>query len=81
MTRYGISEDYYNILYKNQDGKCLICKEKRNKLCIDHDHITGEVRGLLCIKCNAMLGHIETRNIRIEDINNYFNRGKIWPTN
>lgn len=60
---YGISiEDYYQ-LYKKFDGKCYICKKEgfslRNKgegLVLDHNHLTNEVRGLLCPNCNRALG-------------------------
>lgn len=43
-----------------QDGKCAICgqseQELRRKLVLDHDHKTGKIRGLLCPRCNSMLG-------------------------
>ena len=37
-------------------GKCLLCGSEEN-LCIDHDHVTGEYRGLLCQHCNWGIGH------------------------
>lgn len=57
---YGISpEEYENILLK-QNGKCAICKsdksEFHNGLHIDHNHNTGKIRGLLCLKCNSAIG-------------------------
>lgn len=55
---YGISEEKYQELLQKQDHRCALCK-KRKRLCVDHDHETGEVRGLLCISCNALLGHFE----------------------
>lgn len=53
-------EDYDRIL-ASQDGACAICNghdgdKKRGRLCVDHDHSTGSVRGLLCGRCNMMLG-------------------------
>ena len=57
--KYNINLDEYNILLKNQNGKCAICKKnpKPNKgLAVDHSHITGKIRGLLCYKCNNGLG-------------------------
>lgn len=60
---YGITTKEYDIMYNIQDGRCGICgihrDELKRPLDIDHDHETGEVRGLLCFKCNAILGMIE----------------------
>jgi hypothetical protein len=49
----------WDAMYFEQDGKCLICKE-REAVAIDHCHTTGKVRGLLCLGCNTFLGHIES---------------------
>lgn len=56
-SNYGITEEAYDRLLEWQDGSCAICKRKSNaRLHVDHDHATGEVRGLLCSKCNMALG-------------------------
>ncbi len=43
-----------------QDNKCAICKktveENKRNLAVDHNHITGKIRGLLCNTCNSALG-------------------------
>jgi hypothetical protein len=62
-SRYGITEDDYSVLFNNQQGCCAICGvdytgSKRN-LDVDHDHTTGNVRGLLCNNCNRGLGHFQ----------------------
>lgn len=57
--RYGISDEEYQALLARQGGVCGICKKKRRPLCVDHCHITGKVRGLLCHKCNLGLGHYD----------------------
>ena len=60
---YGLSIEDYNRLFAEQNGCCLICgKHQSNlkyKLAVDHDHKTGEVRGLLCKRCNAGLGNFK----------------------
>jgi hypothetical protein len=62
VRQYGLSKDDYAALLKGQGGTCAICGaagpgRKSETWCIDHDHETGEVRGLLCHACNAGLGH------------------------
>ncbi len=54
---YGISIEDYSKRLKKQRGVCAICKESPLKnLCVDHDHKTKKIRGLLCGKCNKGLG-------------------------
>ena len=57
--KYGISLDTYDEMHNSQHGACAICckPEIENKLlCVDHNHDTGEVRGLLCQRCNKGIG-------------------------
>ena len=60
---YGLSEEDYNSLVKAQEGKCGLCGADctGRSLCVDHDHATGVIRGLLCRSCNILIGRIETR--------------------
>jgi len=62
--RYGISIEKYNEMFEAQAGKCGICEkhqsELKRALCVDHCHVTGAVRGLLCIKCNAGIGQLNS---------------------
>jgi hypothetical protein len=63
--RYGITTEDHKKLYESQNGICPICKNKfkfisENKtemLFIDHNHKTGIIRGLICRRCNLLLGH------------------------
>lgn len=65
--KYGITLDEYNDMLKTQNGKCAICHEEKNEtLCVDHDHKTGKVRGLLCTHCNHVVGFAKD-NIKILD--------------
>jgi Recombination endonuclease VII len=45
---YGISWADYEAMFERQGGACAICKRTGVTLCVDHCHLTGEVRGLLC---------------------------------
>lgn len=63
---YGITLDQYEEMLKAQGGVCAICKDECNRkttkrLCVDHDHMTGVVRGLLCFQCNAGIGKFKDR--------------------
>ena len=53
---YGISLEDYDVMFERQGGACAICKRTGLTLCVDHCHLTGEVRGLLCIRCNSAIG-------------------------
>jgi len=64
---YGITIEQYNVMFAYQNGCCAICNkhileidQKRKKnLCVDHNHETGEIRGLLCDKCNRGIGLLQ----------------------
>jgi hypothetical protein len=53
--RYGITRADYQRLFQEQGEVCKICGQSA-RLGVDHDHVTGRVRGLLCHKCNAGIG-------------------------
>lgn len=53
---YGTTLTHLSRLRKTQREHCAICWERISKLSVDHDHATGEVRGLLCSTCNSGLG-------------------------
>ena len=56
---YGISLEEYEQFLKEQDGVCAGCGESdiaNRRLSIDHCHKSNQVRGLLCIRCNRLLG-------------------------
>lgn len=55
--KYGITTNIYFNKLQIQNNKCAIClNEDIRRLSVDHDHKSGKIRGLLCIKCNSGLG-------------------------
>ena len=60
---YGITLEDYNKMFEVQEGRCGICNihqlELGRSLNIDHDHSNGQIRMLLCTKCNTGLGSFE----------------------
>ncbi len=80
ILKFNISPKEYDELYIKQDGKCKICnitqksrkdtRERTNMLVIDHDHTTGQVRGLLCNACNRGIGLIgDTADALVKAVN------------
>lgn len=66
LRKHGMTVEMYNAMLKKQKGVCAVCRTRRawnrggsDTLCVDHDHATGKVRGLLCGRCNKMLGAVE----------------------
>jgi hypothetical protein len=58
-TKYNLSESDYRNLFEEQNNKCAICGNTFNgklKGFVDHDHTGNFVRGILCTKCNTLLG-------------------------
>lgn len=54
-SKYGITVERYDEMIEAQGGVCAIC-HRGARLVVDHNHDTGEVRGLLCHGCNSALG-------------------------
>lgn len=65
--RFGITLEQYDQMLATQEGKCAICGRLETHTCngvitrlaVDHDHVTGKVRQLLCHNCNAAIGYAE----------------------
>lgn len=82
LRTYGLTDDQYIALLKKYDEKCGICETtattsrtgRHLSLHIDHDHETGEVRGLLCGDCNLGLGRFKDDTRRLKNAINYLKR-------
>jgi hypothetical protein len=61
--KYNFSLEEYNQMFIKQEGKCAICLKHQNEfktaLHVDHNHMTGKVRGLLCVICNSRIAVVE----------------------
>lgn len=67
MWEYKLTEEEYEALAKVK--ACALCGRSDIRLCIDHNHETGKVRGVLCHICNTSLGHYElmTKNPKLKE--------------
>lgn len=66
LYRYGLTKEEFESLPKY----CEVCGSTE-RLCVDHDHKTGIVRGTLCSRCNAALGMLKDNPIYIENLKKY----------
>jgi len=73
---YNLSLSELKELEKTQDGKCAICFDDTAKLFVDHNHRTGEVRGLLCHYCNTGIGLFKDDICKLESAISYLERTK-----
>ena len=73
---YGITVEAYDSLREQQGYSCAICgihesKAAHGRLCVDHCHSTGNVRGLLCNKCNSAIGLLGDNRATLASAINY----------
>ena len=81
---YNLSLEEYRDLFIVQNNACAICERTTNSdgrsLAVDHDHETGEVRGILCISCNRGLGYFQDDPILLEKASQYLYQNKLMET-
>ncbi|MFB9177885.1 endonuclease VII domain-containing protein [Dactylosporangium sucinum] len=71
---YGMRPEDYAAKLAEQNGVCAVCgtvevatyKGRPRRLAVDHDHVTGKVRALLCQRCNLLVGAIEQNPALVE---------------
>ena len=72
-------EDVRDLL-QAQDGKCAICgasggeENSGRGLSVDHDHVTGRIRGLLCLRCNTGIGFLRDDPVIVQRAAEYLTR-------
>ncbi len=68
LKQYGMTLDDYNDMFDRQEGCCKICgrhqSELNHRLYVDHNHESGQVRALLCSRCNLVVGIVEKNDIK-----------------
>ena len=72
---YGLTESEHQLMVTKQNGTCAICNQE-GLLCVDHNHTTGKVRGLLCKSCNLGIGSFADDVERLQAAINYLNSQK-----
>ena len=76
LAKYGITAEDYSYMLEQQQGGCAICFQSNpsgRRLAVDHNHDTGEVRGLLCGRCNVGLGNFGDNVDNLEAAIDYLN--------
>lgn len=75
--KYKLTEADVEAMKAAQDNRCLLCQRSFGvvKLCIDHNHATGKVRGLLCAKCNSVVGWLEVHPGWLGRVVDYLTQG------
>lgn len=81
--KYGVTHQEFLEAWDEQEGRCAICKDelpdlmayenRRRGYAIDHNHETGEFRGILCLKCNSLLGMAKDSPEVLEKAKHYLN--------
>jgi hypothetical protein len=71
--KYGVTVEQYEQMLTEQKGVCYICSSPpdRRRLSVDHNHQTGQVRRLLCDKCNLAIGLLEEDKERLKKVREY----------
>ena len=75
----GVTPEAYEAMLQVQNGHCAICpctpEENGKMLAVDHDHVSGRVRGLLCRRCNLGLGNFRDMPGVLRAAATYLERG------
>ncbi len=81
--KYGVTLAEYDVMFEAQGGVCAICGKPEiatdksgvvKRLAVDHDHDSGKIRGLLCFKCNSMVGFVQDDSDIFLKVSDYLRR-------
>lgn len=81
---HGVTIEWWEALFNSQERKCAVCKsddpaDGKGRWHTDHNHDTGEIRGILCANCNKALGHAKDDPSRLRMLAEYLEERKICP--
>lgn len=76
LQRYGLTQNAFDLMVEKQLGKCAICGRSPEVFRIDHCHVTGKLRELLCFGCNVSLGHFQDNIETLKSAINYLRKHK-----
>lgn len=77
---YGLTQERYEQMLNEQEHKCAICT-KLKPLVVDHDHLTLQVRGLLCQNCNVGIGKLGDNLVGLKLAVQYLDKAGGWSVN
>ena len=81
-NRYGLTAEDVKRMEDTQQGRCLICYQiPKTGLVVDHNHTTGQVRGLLCRACNSAIGKLREDPELFARAVNYLSQSLVLDTN
>lgn len=74
--KFKLSDEEYTALIEKSQGHCSVCDRPLTKVCIDHDHKTGRVRGVLCNNCNTALGLVGDNTATLSKLIQWLERSR-----
>jgi hypothetical protein len=81
LRRYGLNPYEYRKLLSRSDGRCEICREALPEdtkfIHVDHDHVSGAIRGILCRGCNSGIGHFRENSAYLYAAIDYLRKHRI----
>lgn len=79
LRKYGLNEEQWGIMWDHFGGHCPICRKPFGSTrlpCVDHDHVSGRIRGLLCTACNYWLGEMHDNAAKLRRAADYLDNSE-----
>lgn len=78
MKKYGLTQQQFAAILEKQGGRCAICRTDEWLPHVDHDHVTGQIRGLLCVNCNTLLGRAKDSVLALRQAIRYLGKANTF---